>query len=32
MDGLADIGSFRGVGAFLDEHLTGKRDGWCEGD
>lgn len=29
---LADIGSFRGAGAFLDEHLTRDRDGWREGD
>jgi hypothetical protein len=29
---LADIGSFRGAGAFIDEHLTRDRDGWREGD
>jgi len=29
---LADIGSFRGAGAFLDEHLTRDREGWREGD
>lgn len=29
---VADIGSFRGAGAFLDEHLTGDRGGWREGD
>jgi hypothetical protein len=29
---VADIGSFRGAGAFLDEHLTRERDGWREGD
>jgi hypothetical protein len=29
---VADIGSFRGAGAFLDEYLTGNRDGWREGD
>lgn len=29
---IADIGSFRGAGAFLDEHLTRSRDGWREGD
>src|SRR3989441_4025065 len=29
---VADIGSFRGAGAFLDEHLTGNREGWREGD
>jgi len=29
---LADIGSFRGAGAFIDEHLTRERDGWREGD
>jgi hypothetical protein len=29
---LADIGSFRGAGAFIDEYLTGDRDGWREGD
>lgn len=29
---LADIGSFRGAGAFLDEHLTRDRDRWREGD
>jgi hypothetical protein len=29
---LADIGSFRGAGAFLDEYLTRDQDGWSEGD
>ncbi len=29
---VADIGSFRGAGAFLDEHLPGNREGWREGD
>jgi hypothetical protein len=29
---LADIGSFRGAGAFLDEHLTRDQEGWGEGD
>jgi hypothetical protein len=29
---VADIGSFRGAGAFLDEHLTRDREGWTEGD
>lgn len=29
---FADIGSFRGAGAFLDEHLTRSRDSWREGD
>jgi hypothetical protein len=29
---LADIGSFRGAGAFIDEHLTRDRDGGREGD
>jgi hypothetical protein len=29
---LADIGSFRGAGAFIDEHLTRDRDGLREGD
>jgi hypothetical protein len=29
---VADIGSFRGAGAFLDEHLTRDQDGWREGD
>jgi hypothetical protein len=28
----ADIGSFRGAGAFLDEHLTRDSDRWREGD
>ena len=28
----ADIGSFRGAGAFLDEHLTRNQDGWRESD
>jgi hypothetical protein len=32
-DGRAvDIGSFRGAGAFLDEHLTRGQDHWCDGD
>jgi hypothetical protein len=32
-DGRAvDIGSFRGAGAFLDEHLTRSKDRWREGD
>jgi hypothetical protein len=29
---VADIGSFRGAGAFLDEHLMHDRDSWREGD
>lgn len=29
---LADLGSFRGAGAFIDEHLTRDFDGWREGD
>jgi len=29
---VADIGWFRGAGAFLDEHLMGNREGWREGD
>lgn len=29
---LADIGSFRGAGAFLDEHVNRDRDCWREGD
>lgn len=29
---VADIGSFRGAGAFLDEHLSRGRDSWREGD
>lgn len=29
---VADIGSFRGAGAFLDEHLTRVQDGRQEGD
>jgi hypothetical protein len=29
---LADIGSFRGAGAFLDEHLTRDQEGWRDGD
>ena len=29
---VADIGSFRGAGAFLDEHLTRDQEGWREGD
>ena len=28
----ADIGSFRGASAFLDEYLTRGHEGWCEGD
>jgi hypothetical protein len=28
---LADIGSFRGAGAFIDEHLTSGGDWWREG-
>src|SRR3989442_7158279 len=28
----ADIGSFRGAGAFLDEYLTRDDDNWREGD
>jgi hypothetical protein len=32
MDAWADIGAFRGAGAFLDEHLTRDREGWREGD
>jgi len=32
-DGRAvDIGSFRGAGAFLDEHVTRDQDRWREGD
>jgi hypothetical protein len=32
-DGRAiDIGSFRGAGAFLDEHLTRDQNSWREGD
>lgn len=29
---VADIGSFRGAGAFLDEHLTRKSNAWRGGD
>jgi hypothetical protein len=29
---LADIGSFRGAGAFIDEHLTRDHEGFREGD
>jgi len=29
---LADIGSFRGAGAFLEEHLTRGQDDVCERD
>jgi hypothetical protein len=29
---LADIGSFREAGAFIDEHLARSADGWSEGD
>ena len=29
---LADIGSFRGAGAFIDEHLTSGGEWWREGD
>ena len=29
---VADIGSFRGAGAFLAEHVTDSRDTWQEGD
>jgi hypothetical protein len=29
---LADIGSFRVAGAFLDEYLTRSQDNWREGD
>jgi hypothetical protein len=29
---LADIGSFRGAGALLDEHLTRDHGGWRDGD
>jgi hypothetical protein len=29
---VVDIGSFRGAGAFLDEHLTGDRNSWRAGD
>jgi hypothetical protein len=34
LDGrLVDIGSFRGAGAFLDEHLVrGQEDRWRDGD
>jgi hypothetical protein len=31
-DRLADIGSFRGAGAFIDEHLTGDHDGERDAD
>jgi hypothetical protein len=29
---VADIGSFRGAGAFLDEYLTRDQEGWSDGD
>lgn len=29
---VADIGSFRGAGAFLDEYLTRDQAGWRDGD
>jgi len=29
---VADIGSFRAAGAFLDEHLTHDQEGWRDGD
>lgn len=29
---VADIGSFRGAGAFLDEYLTRDQKGWRDGD
>lgn len=29
---ISDIGSFRGAGAFLDEHLARSQDSWREGD
>lgn len=29
---FADIGSFRGAGAFLDEYLTRDQEGWRDGD
>jgi hypothetical protein len=29
---LADIGSFRGAGAFLDQYLTRDQEGWRDGD
>ena len=29
---VADIGSFRGAGAFIDEHLTRDHEGFREGD
>jgi hypothetical protein len=29
---IADIGSFRGAGAFLDEYLTRDQEGWRDGD
>jgi hypothetical protein len=29
---VADIGSFRGAGAFLDEHLTRDQEDWRDGD
>jgi hypothetical protein len=29
---FADIGSFRGAGAFLDEYLTCDQEGWRDGD
>jgi hypothetical protein len=28
---VADLGSFRGAGVFLDEHLTRDQEGWREG-
>jgi hypothetical protein len=29
---IAEIGSFRGASAFLDEYVCGNRDSWREGD
>lgn len=29
---FADIGSFRGAGAFLDEYLTRDQESWSDGD
>lgn len=29
---MADIGSFRGAGAFLDHYLTRDQEGWRDGD
>jgi hypothetical protein len=29
---VADIGSFRGAGAFLDEYVTRDQEGWRDGD